>query len=99
MAAKFVVYLDKSKKHRFRLLAPNGEIIAASEAYESKASCMNGIKSIKKNAPVAAIVDETVAKEPVKKAPAKKSAAKKPAAKKPAAKKPEAPAPEPKPAF
>ena len=88
MAAKFVVYLDKSKKHRFRLLAPNGEIIAASEAYESKASCLNGIKSIQKNAPIASVVDETVATDPAKKAPAKKPAAKKPAAKKPAAKKP-----------
>jgi len=82
MAAKFVIYLDKAKKHRFRLMASNGEIIASGEAYESKAACMGGIKSIQKNAPTAAIVDETVKKEPVKKVPAKKAAAKKPAAKK-----------------
>jgi len=90
MAAKFVMFLDKAKKFRFRLLAPNGEIIAASEAYESKASCLNGVKSIKKNAPIAAVVDETVKKAPEKKAVAKKPAAKKPAAKKPAVKKPAA---------
>ena len=89
MPAKFVVYSDKSKKFRFRLLASNGEIIATGEAYETKASCMNGVKSIQKNAPIAAVVDETVKKEPEKKAPAKKPAAKK-AAKKPAAKKPAA---------
>ena len=98
MAAKFVIYYDKAKKFRFRLLASNGEIIASGEAYESKASCLNGIKSIKKNAPEAPIVDETIAKEPkkadakkgaAKKAPAKKAAAKKEPAKKAAAKKEE----------
>ena len=98
MPAKFIVYLDKSKKHRFRLLASNGEIIASGEAYESKASCMKGIKSIQKNASIAPIVDETVAKPDAKKAPAKKAtpkkaAAKKPVAKKPAVKKPAPPAP------
>ena len=71
MAAKFVVYLDKAKKHRFRLVAPNGEIIAAGEAYESKAACLNGIRSIRKNAPIAVLQDETV-----KKAPARKNAKK-----------------------
>ena len=93
MAAKFVVFHDKAKKFRFRLIAPNGEIIAVGEAYESRASCLNGIKSIQKNAPIAAIEDETVKKEtPEKKAAPKKAAAskKKPAAKKPAAKKPAA---------
>ena len=83
MAAKFVVYHDKAKKFRFRLVAPNGEIIAVGEAYESKASCLNGIKSIQKNAPIAAVVDETIPKE----APAKKAAPKKPAAKRAGCKK------------
>ena len=82
MAAKFVVYFDRAKKFRFRLVAPNGEIIAVGEAYESKASCLNGIKSIQRNAPIAAIIDETVKKE----APAKTSV-KKPATKKAASKK------------
>jgi uncharacterized protein YegP (UPF0339 family) len=87
MAAKFVVYHDKSKKFRFRLIASNGEIIAVGEAYESKASCLNGIKSIQKNAPTAPIVDETVKKEPAAKKPAAKKTAKKPATKKAAPKK------------
>lgn len=50
MAGKFEVYQDKAGKYRFRLKAGNGEVIASSEAYESKAGCMNGIESVKKNA-------------------------------------------------
>jgi len=59
MAGKFEVYKDKAGKFRFRLKAGNGEVIASGEAYESKASCLNGIESIKKNAPEAAIDDQT----------------------------------------
>ena len=53
---KFQVYVDKSGEYRFRLKATNGEIIAASEGYKAKASCLNGIESIKKNAPEAPVV-------------------------------------------
>ncbi len=58
MAGKFEVYQDKSGKFRFRLKAGNGEIIAASEGYESKAGCLKGIDSVKKNAPKAKVVEE-----------------------------------------
>ena len=54
---KFEVFTDKAGEYRFRLKAPNGEIIAASEGYSSKASCMNGIESVKKNAPTAVIIE------------------------------------------
>jgi uncharacterized protein YegP (UPF0339 family) len=54
---KFEVYKDAAGKFRFRLKAPNGEVIATGEAYESKDGCKNGIESIKKNAPIAEIVD------------------------------------------
>ncbi|PJZ64277.1 DUF1508 domain-containing protein [Leptospira wolffii] len=57
MSAKFEVYKDNSGKFRFRLKAGNGEIIAQGEAYESKQACLNGIESIKKNAPNADIVE------------------------------------------
>ncbi len=57
MAAKFEVYTDTKKQFRFRLKAGNGEIIATSEGYTTKKSCMNGIESVKKNAPVAEIVE------------------------------------------
>ncbi|WP_455277557.1 YegP family protein [[Eubacterium] cellulosolvens] len=59
MPAKFEVFKDASEQFRFRLVAPNGEIIAASEAYTTKAACMNGIESVKTNAPVAEIDDQT----------------------------------------
>ena len=52
---KFEVYLDKAGEYRFRLKATNGEIIATSEGYKAKASCLNGIESVKKNAPEAPI--------------------------------------------
>ncbi len=55
---KFEVYLDKKGEYRFRLKARNGEIIATGEGYKTKASCLNGIESIKKNAPEAAVVEE-----------------------------------------
>jgi uncharacterized protein YegP (UPF0339 family) len=56
---KFEVYKDSAEKFRFRLKAANGETIAVGEAYESKDGCVNGIESVKKNAPIAEIVDLT----------------------------------------
>ena len=53
----FEVYKDIAGEYRFRLKAPNGEIIAVSEGYKAKKSCMNGIESVKKNAPKATIVE------------------------------------------
>ena len=50
---KFEVYTDKAGEFRFRLKAKNGEIIAVSEGYKAKAGCLNGIDSVKKNAPEA----------------------------------------------
>ncbi len=52
---KFELYTDKAGEYRFRLKAKNGEIIATSEGYKAKASCENGIESVKKNAPEAQI--------------------------------------------
>ncbi len=47
---KFEVYKDKAGQFRFRLKAKNGEIILVSEGYSAKASCLNGVESVKKNA-------------------------------------------------
>ncbi len=55
----FEIYKDAAEKFRFRLKAPNGEIIAVGEAYESKDGCKNGIASVKENAPKAEIKDLT----------------------------------------
>lgn len=54
---KFEMYNDKSGEFRFRLKARNGEIIAVSEGYKAKASCLNGIESVRKNAPDAEVVE------------------------------------------
>ena len=55
---KFEMYQDKAGEFRFRLKARNGEIIAVSEGYTTKASCENGIASVQKNAPEAEIEEE-----------------------------------------
>ncbi len=54
---KFEMYTDKAGEFRFRLKATNGQIIAVSEGYKAKASCENGIASVRKNAEEAEIVD------------------------------------------
>jgi uncharacterized protein YegP (UPF0339 family) len=72
MAAKFEIFTDRKKQYRFHLKASNGETIAASQAYDTKAACIKGIKSIQKNAPVATIIDpEEAAKKAAKTVPAK----------------------------
>ena len=55
---KFEVYTDKKGEFRFRLKAGNGQIIATGEGYKAKSGCLNGIESIKKNAPTADVVEE-----------------------------------------
>ena len=55
---KFEVYADKAGEFRFRLKATNGQVIAVSEGYKAMASCLNGIESVKKNAPDAPVVQE-----------------------------------------
>lgn len=56
---KFVVKQAKSG-YRFNLVAGNGEIIATSQTYAGKASCLEGLESVHKNAPDAALEDQTV---------------------------------------
>jgi len=50
MAGKFELKTAKSGQFHFNLLASNGQIILQSEMYETKASALNGIASIQKNA-------------------------------------------------
>lgn len=54
---KFEVFKDKQGEYRFRLKARNGEIIATGEGYVAKASCLNGVESVRKNAPEAPVVE------------------------------------------
>ena len=55
---KFEVYTDKAGEFRFRLKASNGQTIASSEGYTTLAKCLNGVASVGKNAPDAAVVTE-----------------------------------------
>jgi len=50
MAGKFELYKSPNGQFRFRLRAGNGEIIAVSEGYTTKAAASNGIRSVKNNA-------------------------------------------------
>ena len=54
---------------KFDLKAGNGEVIATSEVYSSDAACKNGIASVQKNAPVAAVENQTVEGYAVEKNP------------------------------
>jgi uncharacterized protein YegP (UPF0339 family) len=49
-AGKFEIYKDKRGEFRFRLKASNGQNILASEGYNAKSGCTNGIESVQKNA-------------------------------------------------
>ena len=54
---KFELFTDKGGNWRFNLKAGNGEVIATSEGYSSKASALGGIESAKTNAPGAEVVE------------------------------------------
>ena len=55
-------YIIKETKTgvKFDLAAANGQVIGCSEIYSSKVACKNGIESVKNNAPIANIEDQTV---------------------------------------
>lgn len=47
---KFVISKRSNGEFQFNLLATNGQVILTSEGYAAKASCINGVESVKKNA-------------------------------------------------
>ena len=60
MAATFELYKDRAEEYRWRLRHENGNIIADSgEGYTTKTNAINGIDSVKENAPTAPIEDQT----------------------------------------
>ena len=91
MPGKFVVKKGSTGKFRFSLLSTNGQIVATSEAYNSKASAMNGVKAVRSLAADATLEDQTTkewaAGETARKAAAATKKARKSSAKKAAAKK------------
>lgn len=90
MPGKFVIKKGSTGKFRFSLVSTNGQIVATSEAYNSKASASNGIKSVRKLAADAVIEDQTTkewaAGEEARKTAATAKKARKGASKKSAAK-------------
>ena len=59
---KFVVTIRKNGEFQFNLKATNGQVILTSEGYTTKAACLNGIESVRKNGPVAERFEVKVAK-------------------------------------
>ncbi|MNK07124.1 hypothetical protein D3C87_250340 [compost metagenome] len=47
---KFEVKTRKNGEFQFNLKAANGQVILSSEGYTTKANCLNGVESVKKNA-------------------------------------------------
>lgn len=62
--AKFEVNMDRAGEYRFKMIATNGETIAVSQGYNAKESALQGIESVRKNAPIA-VVDDVTGSEPV----------------------------------
>lgn len=60
MAGKFVVKKGSTGKFRFNLVATNGQVVATSEAYNSRAAAMGGIAAVKSLAADAVVDDQTV---------------------------------------
>ncbi|WP_316837077.1 YegP family protein [Pedobacter nutrimenti] len=48
---KFEITTRKNGEFQFNLKAGNGQVILTSEGYSSKANCLNGVESVKKNSP------------------------------------------------
>ncbi len=59
---KFEVSVNDKGGYHFVLKATNGQVIATSQVYQSKNSCLDGIESVRKNAPEAEVVDLSVDK-------------------------------------
>ena len=74
MPGKFVIKKGTTGKFRFNLLSTNGQVVATSEAYTSKASAMGGVRAVKGLAADATIEDQTT-KEWAAAEPARKAAA------------------------
>lgn len=56
---KFQIFQDARGHYRFRLTAPNSEVIASSEAYATRQGCRRGIHAVRENAVEAGLEDLT----------------------------------------
>ena len=46
---KFEITTRKNGEFQFNLKATNGQVILTSQGYKTKASCLNGVESVRKN--------------------------------------------------
>lgn len=59
---KFIITTRKNGEFQFNLKATNGQVILTSEGYTTKTACLNGVESVKKNAPLESRYEIKVAK-------------------------------------
>jgi uncharacterized protein YegP (UPF0339 family) len=59
MPGKFLVKKGPTGKFHFNLVATNGQVVATSEAYETKAACLKGVDAVRRLAADAALEDST----------------------------------------
>ena len=57
MGYKFAIFRDVAGQHRFRFVAPNGQVMATSEGYSTKQACKDTVNSIKQHAANATVID------------------------------------------
>jgi uncharacterized protein YegP (UPF0339 family) len=59
VTGRFVLKKGATGNYRFDLVASNGQVIASSESYKTKASALKAVQSVKRNAPDAKVEDQT----------------------------------------
>ena len=59
MAGRFVISEDGRGGYRFALVANNGQTLAVGEGFPNKVACLNGIETVRRNAPEAVIDDRS----------------------------------------
>ena len=60
---KFEITTRKNGEFQFNLKATNGQVILTSQGYSTKATCLNGVESVKKNSKDAARFEKKVASD------------------------------------
>ncbi|TDD24349.1 YegP family protein [Nonomuraea diastatica] len=59
MAGRFIISKDERGGFRFALVANNGQTLAVGEGFPTKVACVNGIETVRRNAPEAVIDDQS----------------------------------------
>ncbi|MGH1432581.1 MAG: YegP family protein [Neptuniibacter sp.] len=56
---RYTIFQGRDSQYYFKLKAGNGEIILQSEGYVNKTGAQGGVASVKRNAPIAIVIDLT----------------------------------------